>query len=104
MPDTNGVKLSRPNFLSKFFLSNYLLLLAGKRQNDTERIRPYRCSDRITACSQSSFDKTHHRNFVVMKAQFSEVYYNKSHSENSGNSSTGSSYGGAVVMALRWRE
>lgn len=27
--------------------------------------------------------------FVVMKAQFSEVYYNKSHSENSGNGSTG---------------
>lgn len=41
--------------------------------------------------------------FVVMKAPFSEVYSNKSHSENSGNDSTGGS-GGEAVMALRWRE
>lgn len=42
--------------------------------------------------------------FVVMKAQFSEVHYYKSHSENSGNGSTGNSYGGVALMAQRWRE
>lgn len=35
--------------------------------------------------------------FVVMKAQFSEVYYNETHSENSGNGSTGSGCDGPAV-------
>lgn len=39
------------------------MVRAHKRQNDSERIRHYRCSDRITACSRGLFDRTHHRTF-----------------------------------------
>lgn len=87
--DTNGVKLSRPNFLSKLFCPTIFCSSPTKDKMTQKGYGPTAVQTELQRVPRVHLTKPIIALFVVMKAQFSEVYYNKSHSENSGNGSTG---------------